>query len=158
VGFLPTSRDATWMLDSLVLGTVGLLALLTWSLYVVRYKGGYARHKTMQLYLAGSFVVVLGLLEINLVLDTSWWDRALQSPYHQRGLLIPTLTSHRVAAIACCMLWIWTIVYALQNFAVLPTPGAHSRHHVRLARVAAGSLYATGLTGWLFYWMAFVAH
>ncbi len=144
LGFLPTSRDATWMLDGLVLGTVGLLALLTWSLYVVRYKCGYARHRTMQLRLAASFVVVLGMLELNLVLDTSWWDRALQSPFHQRGLLTPVLTIHRVAAIACCLLWIWTIVYALQNFAAPPTPGTYSRHHVRLARVAAGSLYATG--------------
>ncbi len=157
MGFLPTSREATLVFDILWFWTGGLVTVLTWSLYVVRYKRGYSLHKTLQLYLTGALIVALFWHGINPWVDSSWLDRVLQSPYHQRGLLTPALVIHRVISYACCVLWLWTIVYALNGFESPPTPSKFSRDHIRLARLATGSVYGTALTGWIYYWMAFVA-
>lgn len=157
MGFLPTSRESTLVFDVLSLWTLGLVAVLTWSFYVVRYKGGYSLHKTLQLYLTGALVFALFWHAVNPWLDPLWLDRVLQSPYQQRGLLAPALLIHRVISYVCCVAWLWTVVYALHGFASPPTPGKFSRDHTRVALLAAASVYATALTGWIYYWMAFVA-
>ena len=49
------------------------------------------------------------------------------------------------------------VTRALRNFASPPEPGAHSAWHRRFGRLAAYDLLATAVTGWIFYWLAFVA-
>jgi hypothetical protein len=43
------------------------------------------------------------------------------------------------------------------NFPCPPAPGPHSPWHIRWAKVAAIDMLMTAITGWLFYWLAFVA-
>jgi putative membrane protein len=54
------------------------------------------------------------------------------------------------------ILWPVTIVLALRKFPNPPAPGAHSPTHIRLARLAALDMLLTSITGWIFYWLAFV--
>jgi hypothetical protein len=48
------------------------------------------------------------------------------------------------------------IIRALLNFPSPPHPGPHSRFHVRWARIAAIDMFITAVTGWTFYYLAFV--
>jgi hypothetical protein len=48
------------------------------------------------------------------------------------------------------------IVPALRKYPSPPVPGPHSRQHVPLARLAAIDMALTAITGWVFYWLAFV--
>ena len=60
-------------------------------------------------------------------------------------------------AISTFALWLMVIVRALRNFPSPPTPGEHSRFHRRWGIIAAVDMVLTTLTGWTFYWLAFVA-
>ena len=157
MGFLPNVRDASVALDILVLWAGVLIVGLAWSLYAVRFQGRYRLHRLIQAGLTGVLAVALFLLELNLFLDLTWWDRALQSPYNQRGILVPFLWTHRGIASVSCLFWLWTLVTAFHGFESPPTPGAFSRDHKRLAWVATVSVFTTAVTGWMFYWMAFLA-
>ena len=55
------------------------------------------------------------------------------------------------------LLWIVVIVRAVRNFPHPPQPGAHSSSHIFWAWLATVEMAMTALTGWIFYWLAFVA-
>jgi hypothetical protein len=58
--------------------------------------------------------------------------------------------------VSTVILWPVTITLALLNFPNPPEPSPHSRIHIPLARVAATDMVLTAVTGWIFYWLAFV--
>jgi hypothetical protein len=66
------------------------------------------------------------------------------------------LRVHLVFAVTTVILWPTTIMLALRRFSNPPMPGPHSRLHVPLARTAAADMVLTAITGWIFYWVAFV--
>jgi uncharacterized membrane protein YozB (DUF420 family) len=156
-GFLPTARESTFMFDVIVLAMTVVLPLLTWSIYLVKYRRAYALHKRIQTGLGVALLLAVILFEADIRLQPSWWDRALSSPYHARGILRPWLWLHLSIAVTTTVLWIVTLIGALRNFAAPPTPGSYSRQHLRYARLAGIGMYVTAITGWIFYWMAFVA-
>ena len=49
------------------------------------------------------------------------------------------------------------IVQALRKFDHDPLPNAYSAAHMFWAKLAAIDMLLTAITGWLFYWLAFVA-
>ena len=63
------------------------------------------------------------------------------------------LLSHVSAA----ALWAIVTARALRRFPVPPEPSAHSAWHRRFGKLAALDMLGTAITGWIFYWMAFVA-
>jgi len=67
------------------------------------------------------------------------------------------LSIHLFFAISTVLLWIWVVWEALRRFPTPPAPAAHSRRHRVMGRLAAADLLLTSLTGWIFYWFAFVA-
>jgi hypothetical protein len=156
-GFLPTTREASFMFDFVVIAMTGVLPVLTWSLYIVKYQRNYALHKRLQVGLGGVLLVAVLLFELDIRLDPSWWDRARQSPYFTNGILRPFLWFHLFCAVSTTVLWAVTLPLAMLRFPNPPRPGSHSRLHLRLAKLSAIGMYVTGLTGWTFYWMAFVA-
>jgi hypothetical protein len=54
------------------------------------------------------------------------------------------------------VLWIAVVIQALRKFSRPPAPGPHSRWHSRYGTLAAIGMLLTAVTGWTFYWMAFV--
>jgi uncharacterized membrane protein YozB (DUF420 family) len=153
-GFLGTR--ASLMLDVLVLGMLVVVIVLCWSVYQVKFRRRYVLHKWTQVVLGAMLLVVVVLFEIDVRLH-GWEMRASGS----EGGRAPTavwyaLYVHLVFAVSSSVLWPVTIFLALRNFPDPPRPGRHSRLHVPLARTAAAVMVTTAITGWIFYWMAFV--
>lgn len=146
------------MFDFVVVAMVAIVPVLAWSVAVVRHKHLYGLHKRMQLALGIVLLIAVVLFEVDIRLDASWWERALQSPYHERGILRPFLFYiHLPIAVATTILWSATILGALRKFPKPAAPGAYSHKHKWLGWLSTFAMFATALTGWAFYWMAFVA-
>jgi len=153
-GFLGTR--ASLMLDVLVLGMLAVVAVLLWSVYQVKFRRRYQLHKWTQIMLGAVVLVVVVLFEVDIRLH-GWEMRA--SGIENGRAPSPVwyaLYVHLVFAVSSLILWPVTIYLALRNFPNPPQPSAHSRVHVPLARTAAVDMVMTAITGWIFYWLAFV--
>lgn len=153
-GFLPFGR-ASFMLDFVAVAMFLILPILSYSLYLVKVRKDYVGHKRLQIFLGLLLLVAVVLFEVDIRLH-GWRHLAKPSPYYDT-ILFPVLYVHLLFACSTSLLWILTIALALRSFPNPPMPGAHSPWHKRLAWPAAITMYTTAVTGWTFYWMAFVA-
>ena len=157
-GFLGTR--ASLMLDFVVLAMVAILPILGWSIWLVKYRRRFQIHKTVQLALAVTLAVTVSVFELDMRIN-GWTPRAEASPYYgseeSMGTLFYALYIHLFFAVTNVLLWIIVIVRALRGFPRLAAPNEHSASHIRLARLAAIDMCLTSVTGWTFYWLAFVA-
>jgi len=158
-GFLP--GRASLMLDVVVVAMFFVLVTLAFSVYSVKYRQKYARHKAIQSILALTLLAVLVLFEIDVHFIDKWMVRADASPYFdaatKSGPVVYALAIHLVFATTTFALWLMVILRAWIKFPKPPGPNEHSRFHQRWGTVAALDMVMTTLTGWLFYWLAFVA-
>jgi putative membrane protein len=152
-GFLGTR--ASLMLDVVAVAMVGVLAVLSVSIYLVRYRGRFALHKRLQLALTMALVIVVALFEADMRMN-GWRQRAEASPFYETWVM-PVLSTHLVFSISTSVLWIGVTAAALRKFERPPRPGMHSVRHRFWGRLAAIDMVGTALTGWLFYWLAFAA-
>lgn len=153
-GFLGTR--ASLMLDILVLAMLAVVVILSWSIYQVKFRRRYQLHKWTQVTLGATVLVVVVLFEIDIRIN-GWELRAAGIEGGRAPTIVwYALYVHLVFAISSLILWPVTIVLALRNFPNPPCPGPHSRVHLPLARVAAFDMMMTAVTGWVFYWLAFV--
>jgi uncharacterized membrane protein YozB (DUF420 family) len=144
------------MLDVLVLAMLAVVAVLCWSVYQVKFRRRYLLHKRTQLVLGALLLIVVVLFEIDIRLH-GWEMRASGAEGERAPALVwYALCVHLVFAVSSTILWPVTIFLALRNFPDPPHPNVHSRLHVPLARVAAAVMLTTAVTGWVFYWLAFV--
>jgi hypothetical protein len=148
------------MLDVVALAMLGVLPVLGWSIYQVKYHRRYTLHKRVQIALGVALLIVVALFEADMRAN-GWRDRAAASPYMgsegSLGLVEISLGVHLCFAVSSALLWVVVIARALRNFPSPPAPGPHSAWHVRYARLAAYDMLCTAVTGWIFYWLAFVA-
>lgn len=153
-GFLGTR--ASFMLDVLVIAMGVVVVVLAWSIYQVKYRRHYALHKWAQVTLGVVLLVAVILFEIDVRLY-GWEDRAAgQIGGHAPTFVWIALAIHLVFAVSATVLWPVVIIRALLNFPNPPQPGPHSRFHVPAARAAAIVMCITAVTGWTFYYLAFV--
>lgn len=157
-GFLGTR--ASLMLDVVVLAMVAVIPILVVSIYLVRVHRQYRWHKRLQCVLGILLAIAVTLFEIDIRMH-GWRDRAEASPYYDtkwsHGLVNWSLWIHLVFALSATVLWIVVTVRALRRFPSPPAPSAHSGSHIFWARLAAGAMVMTAVTGWIFYYFAFVA-
>lgn len=157
-GFLGTR--ASLMLDVVVVAMGALLPVLAWSVYVAKYRRQYAWHKSVQLALGILLLVTVVLFEADMRIN-GWRDRAAHSPYGGADgsfdWVTASLALHLCFAITAALLWIAVIARGLRSFSSLPAPGPHSAWHKRYGMLAALDMALTAITGWVFYWLAFVA-
>jgi uncharacterized membrane protein YozB (DUF420 family) len=148
------------MLDVVVLAMVAILPVLGWSIYLVKVRKRYALHKIIQLTLGSVLLVTVFFFELDMRVN-GWRHRAEASPYSGRVGAIDwvnvVLNVHLCFAVTTALLWALVIARALRRFPKPPAPGAHSAWHRRFGRLAAYDLLCTAVTGWIFYWLAFVA-
>jgi uncharacterized membrane protein YozB (DUF420 family) len=152
-GFIPGSR-ASFTLDLVATSLVVVVPALTLALRYAKRRD-YAAHKRVQLAISLALLAVLTLFEIEMRLY-GWEERAAASAYYDTYLW-PVLRLHLTVAVTTTALWTITIFLALRRFARPPRPGAHSRLHKALGWGAALGIYLTTVTGWTFYWIAFLA-
>jgi uncharacterized membrane protein YozB (DUF420 family) len=112
-------------------------------------------HKRIQIALGVAVLIVVIMFEIDIRIH-GWESRASGGAGRPDAIVWYALYVHLLFAVTSLILWPVTIVLALRNFPNLPAPGVHSRIHVPLARVAALDMVMTAVTGWVFYWLAFV--
>jgi putative membrane protein len=157
-GFLGTRGSI--MLDFVFLAMFAIVPVLLLSICLVRFGRKYQLHKTIQLLLGGALLVAVTAFEVDMRFFTDWEQRAAPSPYYSAegwsGVWI-TLVVHLGFAIPTTVLWGVVIGLALRKFARPPAPNPHSRLHVPLAWLATVGMFMTAVTGWVFYWLAFVA-
>jgi uncharacterized membrane protein YozB (DUF420 family) len=158
-GFLPGRASLT--LDVIVVSMFFVVLALCYSIHAVKYRQMYQRHKTIQLSLAATLLVVLLLFEIDVHFIDDWTARADASPYYdaatRRGLVADSLAVHLAFATTTFILWLVIVLRALVHFPAPPRPNGHSHFHRRWGMIAAVDMVLTTLSGWLFYWLAFVA-
>jgi putative membrane protein len=159
-GFLPFGRGSL-MLDVVFLAMFVVVPVLAASIYLVKYRHRYALHKMLQLTLASVLLTAVLLFELDMRVN-GWEERASPSPYFDlahkwtcpAGI---SLIVHLSFAVPTLLLWIYVVVQALRNFNHPPAPGPHSLWHARIGVIAAVGMVLTAVTGWVFYWLAFVA-
>ena len=148
------------MLDVVFIAMFAVVPLLGYSVYLVKYQRKYALHKQIQLVLGAVLLVTVVLFEVDMRVN-GWRERAQPSPYYgsetAHGWVWYALSIHLLFAVSTAALWIAVIVQALRRFPNPPLPGAHSAWHLRWGKLAAIDMGLTALTGWIFYWLAFVA-
>ncbi len=153
-GFLGTR--APLMLDLLCLAMLGVVLVLAWSVFQVKYRRRYRLHKWTQVTLGVVLLVVVVLFEVDIRLH-GWEVRAAgEAGGRPADVVWYALYVHLVFAVTSIVLWPITIFLALRHFPDPPAPGRHSRVHIPLARLAAADMVLTAITGWVFYWVAFV--
>jgi hypothetical protein len=147
---------ASLILDLLFLSMFVIVLVLLWSVYQVKYRRRYLLHKWVQIVLGVVLLTAVVVFEIDIRLH-GWEDRAAGAIGGEASNTVWTaLYVHLVFAIAAVVIWPVVIVRAIRHFPNPPLPGGHSAFHLRWARLAAIDMVLTAVTGWTFYWLAFV--
>jgi hypothetical protein len=154
-GFLGTR--APLVLDLLFLAMFGVVVVLAWSIYQVKYRRRYVLHKWVQIVLGVILFVAVVVFEVDIQLH-GWEDRAAG---RVGGAVSPVVWTalyvHLTFAVSAVVLWPVVIARAVRNYPNPPAPSAHSMWHIRWGWIAAIDMLLTAVTGWVFYWLAFVA-
>jgi uncharacterized membrane protein YozB (DUF420 family) len=164
-GFLGTRGSV--MLDVVFVAMFLVLLTMAASVWLVRYKRLWELHKRIQLTLGVVLLAALTAFEMDMQLLTEWETRAAESPYFPHDFRAPaakwssvvgvSLIIHLLFAVPTAVLWVLVIVGALRQFPKPAAPSPYSPRHLYWARSAAAGMFLTSLTGWIFYWLAFVA-
>ncbi len=153
-GFIPGSR-ASLMLDIVAVAMIVIVPAVIAAVMQAKVNRNYATHKKMMQTVCIILLIAVVLFELEMRL-IGWQDLARQSPYFESSLF-PVLGVHLCFAISGTVTLFLTIILALKQFPQTPRPNAHSKLHKKLGPLAVGLLIGTSITGWIFYWMAFVA-
>jgi putative membrane protein len=153
-GFL--GSRASIMLDVVFLAMFLVLPLVGIGIGLARFRRQYTWHKRMQLTLATVLLLTVAAFEIDMQWISGWRHRAQPSPFWPVGVK-SSLYIHLVFSISTFFLWLYVVYGALRNIPKPPQPSPYSGRHVFWARIAAADLVLTSITGWIFYWLAFVA-
>jgi hypothetical protein len=153
-GFIPGSRGS-FMLDVVVLGMMALLPLVWISIWIVRRSKAYKTHRNLMVGLSIALAVVVVLFELEMRL-IGWRHLAQVSPFYDS--LVPiSLGIHLFFAITTFLSLTLTIFQALKRFDNPPRPNEFSQKHKLTGKAAAYGLTFTSISGWIFYYLAFVA-
>lgn len=149
------------MLDFVTLAMLLVLIVLTLSIYAVRFKKNWRLHRNIQLATAIILTLALVAFEIDVRFITQWRELAQASPFYESGWIDRCLAIHLVFAIPTPLVWGVVIFMAMRRIkpdAQSQTDAADFRRFHRISgRIAAAFMFLTAITGWIFYYVAFVA-
>jgi len=156
-GFLGTR--GSFMLDVVFAAMFLVVPAMFWSIQQAR-RGRYELHRWVQTSLG----IVLGVAVLAFEVDMrihGWQDRAEPSAFWRAGAwndaIDYSLVVHLAFAIPNTLLWAVTLVQAWRHFPRPAVPNAYSRRHRVWAWLTVVFMTMTALTGWVFYYLAFVA-
>lgn len=161
-GFL--GFQTSFMLDFVVCALAVLVPLLIWSVFEVKVRRRYLRHRNLQLALGLILLLAVGAFEVDMQWLQGGWENVVRkqqlAPAAMDAKLAESgrvLRIHLFFAITTPLMWIATIVLALRRFSNPPVPAEHSKAHKVLGWICTLDLTATSVTGVWFYYVAFVA-
>jgi putative membrane protein len=156
-GFLGTR--GSFMLDFVFAAMFGIILVMGYSIYLVKYQQRYELHKWIQIVLGVVLLVAVAAFEIDMRFFTDWEELAKPSRFYQEGTwdgVWISLAIHLLFAVPTPFLWIYVIVQAIRKFSKPAQPGPYSPTHIFWAKLAALGMFLTSVTGWVFYVIAFV--
>ena len=145
------------MLDFVAMAMLGVVVVLTISIFQIRVKKRAVLHRNIQITTAIVLTIALVAFEVDVRFITAWRELAEVSPYFASGVVDRWLKIHLAFAIPTPLVWCYVIVMGLRKFKTGFHQGKYNRTHRILGRVAAGFMFMTAITGWIFYYVAFVA-
>lgn len=153
-GFLPNSRGSL-MLDLVAVAMLAVLPVLAFAVSLAKWRKNYSGHKKLMLGISGVLLIAVILFELEMRL-IGWRHLAEPSPYYMS--VVPyALIVHLICSISTVIVLSVTVTLALKRFSKPPRPGTHSQLHKTLGKLAAVGLSLTSITGWFFYYLAFIA-
>lgn len=150
---IPQSRGGLF-LDVLACSLWIILPMLSVSIIAAK-KRRFRLHKILQTLIAVIMTFVLGAFEFQMR-TTGWRQLAEDSVYYDTWVM-PALILHLLFAVPTFILWVLTLRGAYKNFVMPHRHCKYSIIHKRMGRLAVYLSFGTGLTGWMFYWLAFIA-
>lgn len=154
-GFLPAR--GSFMLDLIVVAMLVVSVVMLVSVALVRYGKLHRVHRAIQTGLAVLLLLAIIGFEIDLRFFTNWRELARPSPWFESGWVDRMLWLHLAFAIPTPFVWGVVVWQALRNYADgFPDPQHRARHRLG-GRIAVALMLLTAVTGWVFYWFAFVA-
>ena len=152
-GFIPFSR-ASLMLDVVTIAMAVVLPIIAYAISLAKSRR-YVAHKKVMTGLSAVLLIAVAAFEIEMRL-IGWTQYAQPSPYYNSSLPF-VLGFHIVCSSLTALGLVATIFTAHKRFPTPPQPGPFSATHKKLGKLSAVGLFMTSVTGWIFYWMAFVA-
>lgn len=157
-GFLGTR--GSFMLDLVFVAMFIVVPVMFWSIIQVRKHRRYERHRWVQTGLGLVLAAAVAAFEVDMRIH-GWRDRAAPSPFWQDGgwndWVDYSLAIHLGFAIPNTFLWVYVIVQAWRHFPKPAQPNAYSQRHRTTAWLATLAMTMTAVTGWIFYYLAFIA-
>ena len=153
-GFLPLSR-ASFILDLIVVAMAVVIPVLIYSLVAVRRDKNFEKHRFIQIGLGLVLGVAILAFEVDMRFN-GWRHLAEPSPFYET-LVFPALYLHLAFAIPTLFLWAYTIFMASKHRISQAGPSPTRFRHKFFGRLSAYTMILTTLTGWIFYYLAFIA-
>jgi putative membrane protein len=147
---------ASLMLDVVCVAMILVIPAMSFGVSLAKRKK-YQLHKYVQCTLAAVLLFTVVLFEIDIQVMSPWRDLAQASPYYDSGVVRTSLAVHLCFSVPTFLLWAVVIARALKNFPNPPAPNHHSRWHRKYGNLAVWGMTGTAITGWVFYYLAFVA-
>lgn len=148
------------MLDVVVIAMFAVTLGLAVSIAAVRFGKRYRLHRAIQISLTICLAVTLIAFEADMRFVTDWRALAEGSPWFERGtfsVVDAALAVHLCFAIPTPFVWAATLGLALRGLRKNVLPGAYSRRHRRWGWISAAMMAGTTVTGWTFFYLAFIA-
>ncbi len=142
------------MLDLVFLAMFLVVPAMFWSIRLAK-QGKFELHKKVQITTALVLLIAVVAFEVDMRLN-GWLDYTHGSAYTKQDIM-KYLYIHLTFAIPTPLLWIVVIVKALKKFPKPPKPGKHSKSHKILGWLATIGMVLTSITGWIFYYVAFIS-
>jgi hypothetical protein len=150
------SSRAPLVFDVLVTAMPLVLIAVGFGLYQVRVHRNYDFHRKIQLTISAVLLIVVIWFEVNVRVQ-GWIENAQPSPFFNSGLF-PFLYLHVAIAVSSAALWVNQVSHALRHFSKNYEIAAKEKvKHLRRGWLTIGMMSLTTITGWIFYYLAFVA-
>lgn len=148
------------MLEGIVVAMLVVTLVLALSIAAARFGKRYRLHRAIQIGLTVGLAVILAAFEADMRFATDWRALAEESPWYERdrfSVVDAALAVHLCFAIPAPFVWATTLGLALRRFGRNVGPGPYSRGHRLWGWISAAMMGLTTLTGWIFFYLAFVA-
>jgi uncharacterized membrane protein YozB (DUF420 family) len=153
-GFLPTRGSL--MLDFVTVAMVAVSLLLLLSVYWAKRQWRW--HRALQITLAVILLVAIVAFEVDLRFFSDWQKLAEPSPYYESGWVHRWLWVHLGFAVPTPFLWAGLIFVSLKGQPQNPAEHVQfANWHKRWGWASVILMWLTAVTGWVFYWVSFVA-
>jgi len=154
-GFLGTRADV--LMDVVLLSFIIILPILIISWRFARRVKNYTAHRNIQLTLAITLAIVVGIFEYDLSMAGGIFELTKGGVYEGTAVLLWSIYIHSAFSVATSIIWVTLIIASLIKFDNPPTPNQFSRIHRFWGKTGMLTMIAAGITSPPLYYFGFVA-